>query len=96
MRGETWGVSPAHVRSRAPLPTPFASSTMNLPTERLVLAFGCGIAAVAYLYWTVEAIQLGLGWTSIASARAGVVLAGTALLALVLRAAARANPPPDP
>ncbi|WP_420454212.1 hypothetical protein [Rubrivirga sp.] len=69
---------------------------MNLPTERLVLAFGCGIAAVAYLYWTVEAVQLGLGWSSIASVRAGVVLVGTVLLALVLRAAARANPPPDP
>lgn len=69
---------------------------MNLPTERLVLAFGCGIAAVAYVYWTAEAIRLGLGWTSIASARAGVVLLGTVLLALVLRAVARANPPPDP
>lgn len=68
---------------------------MNLPTERLVLAFGCGIAAVAYLYWTVEAAHLGLGWTSVASLRAGVVLVGTLLLALVLRAAARANPPPD-
>ncbi len=68
---------------------------MNLPTERLVLAFGCGIAAVAYVYWTVEAVQLGLGWSSTASVRAGVVLVGTVLLALVLRAAARANPPPD-
>ena len=69
---------------------------MNLPTERLVLVFGCGIAAVAYLYWTIEAIQLGLGWTSIASLRAGVVLLGTVLLALLLRAVKRANPPPDP
>lgn len=69
---------------------------MNLPTERLVLAFGCGIAAAAYAYWTVEAHRLGLGWTPVASARAAVVLAGTLLLALVLRAAARANPPPDP
>ncbi len=69
---------------------------MNLPTERLVLAFGGGIAAAAYLYWTVEAVRLGLGWTSIASARAGVVLAATVLLALVLRSATRANQPPDP
>jgi hypothetical protein len=69
---------------------------MNLPTERLVLTFGCAIAVVAYVYWTAEAIDLGLGWTSIASVRAAVVLAGTLLLALVLRAAARANPPPDP
>ena len=68
---------------------------MNLPTERLVLTFGCAIAAVAYVYWTAEAIDLGFGWTSIASARAAVVLAGTLLLVLVLRAAARANPPPD-
>ena len=68
---------------------------MNLPTERLVLAFGCGIAAVAYLYWTVEAVRLGLGWTAVASLRAGVVLVGTVLLALVLRAATRSNPPPD-
>lgn len=68
---------------------------MNLPTERLVLAFGCGIAGAAYLYWTAEAARLGLGLSGIASLRAGVVLAGTVLLALVLRAAARANRPPD-
>ena len=67
---------------------------MNLPPERLVLAFGCGIAAAAYAYWTAEAVQLGLGWTSVASLRAGVTLAGTLLLALVLRAARRSNPPP--
>ena len=67
---------------------------MNLPPERLVLAFGCGIAAVAYVYWTVEAVQMGLGWTRVASLRAGVTLAGTLLLALVLRAARRSNPPP--
>ncbi len=69
---------------------------MNLPTERLVLAFGCAIAAVAYLYWTAEAVRHGVGWSSVASLRAGVVLVGTLLLALVLRAAARANRPPDP
>ena len=69
---------------------------MNLPPERLVLAFGCGIAAAAYGYWTVEAIRLGLGWTSLAAIRAAVVLGATLLLALVLRAASRANPPPDP
>jgi len=51
---------------------------VNLPTERLVLAFGCGIAAVAYLYWTVEAVRHGVGWSSIASLRAGVVLAAGA------------------
>ena len=68
---------------------------MNLPTERLVLAFGCGIAAAAYLYWTLQAIDLGLGWTSVASLRAAVVLGATVLLALVLRAAIRTNKPPD-
>ncbi len=69
---------------------------MDLPTERLVLAFGCGIAAAAYLYWTVEAVRLGLGWTSVASVRAAVVLGGTVLLALVLRAARNLNDPPPP
>lgn len=69
---------------------------MNLPTERLVLFAGCGIAAVAYVYWTVEAVRLGLGWTSDASLRAGVALGATLALALVLRAARRANRPPDP
>ena len=64
---------------------------MNLPTERLVLVFGCGIAAVAYVYWTVEAARLGLGWTAIASLRAAVVLGATVLLALVLRAVRHAN-----
>ena len=69
---------------------------MNLPTDRLVLAFGAGIAAVAYGYWTVETARLGLGWSAVPAVRAGVVLVGTVLLALVLRAAARANRPPDP
>ena len=68
---------------------------MNLPTERLVLVFGCGIAAAAYLYWTVEAVRLGLGWTSIASLRSAVVLGATVLLALVLRAARHLNDSDD-
>jgi hypothetical protein len=59
---------------------------VNLPSERLVLAFGCGIAAVAYVYWTAWAVERGLGWTSVASVRAAVPLAATALLALLLRA----------
>ena len=77
-------------------------TSVNLPTERLVLAFGCGIAAAAYVYWTVEAVRLGIGWASVASLRAGVVLGATVLLALVLRAAFRTNRqvgadrPPDP
>ena len=68
---------------------------MNLPPERLVLAFGCGIAAVAYVYWTAQAVQRGLGWTSVASLRAGVALLGCLLLALVLRAVRRSNRPPS-
>lgn len=59
---------------------------MNLPSERLVLLFGCAIAAVAYVYWTVQAVRLGLGWTSVAGLRAAVPLAATVLLALILRA----------
>lgn len=69
---------------------------MNLPTERLVLVFGCGIAAAAYLYWTAEAVRLGLGWTSVASLRAAIALGGTVLLALILRAARHLNDPDDP
>ncbi len=68
---------------------------MNLPTERLVLAFGAAIAAAAYLYWTVRSLQLGLGWTSTASIRAGVVLVAFVILSLLLRFAARTNRPPD-
>ena len=64
---------------------------MNLPTERLVLGFGAAIAAAAYAYWTARAVGLGLGWTSTASLRAGVVLAAFVLLALVLRFAAHTN-----
>ena len=59
---------------------------MNLPSERLVLAFGCGIAAAAYVYWTVEGLRLGVGWTGVAATRAAVPLAATFLLALLLRA----------
>ena len=64
---------------------------MNLPTERLVLAFGVGIAVVAYGYWTVQGLRFGEGWTGVASLRAGVVLGAVLLLALVLRAAKRVN-----
>lgn len=64
---------------------------MNLPSERLVLTFGCAIAAVAYVYWTVRAVRLGLGWTSAAALRAAVPLAGTVLLALILRAVRSAH-----
>ncbi|MDT0633045.1 hypothetical protein RQM47_06145 [Rubrivirga sp. S365] len=59
---------------------------MNLPSERLVLAFGFGIAAAAYVYWTVEGFRLGVGWTSVAALRAAVPLGATLLLALLLRA----------
>ena len=64
---------------------------MNLPTERLVLAFGTAIAAAAYAYWTARSLRLGLGLTSTASVRAGVVLAAFVLLALVLRFAIHTN-----
>lgn len=70
---------------------------MNLPSERLILAFGVGIAAAAYGYWTYRSIQLGLGVTETASIRAGVVLGALLLLALLLRAVAHVNQPPgDP
>lgn len=59
---------------------------MNLPSERLVLALGGGIAAVAYVYWTIEGFRLGVSWTSVAAIRAAVPLAATLLLALLLRA----------
>lgn len=68
---------------------------MNLPTERLVLGIGCGIAAAAYVYWTAEAVRLGAGWTSAASLRAAVALGAVLLLALVLRVVRRVNQPPD-
>ena len=81
--------------ARAP-PRPLVPMAANLPPERLVLAFGCGIAAAAYAYWTAEAVRYGLGWSSIASLRAGGALLGCLLLALVLRAVRRSNsPPPD-
>ena len=69
---------------------------MNLPSERLVLAFGVAIAGAAYVYWTVQGVRLGLGWTSTASVRAAVALGGVLLLALVLRAAKRVNRRDDP
>ena len=70
---------------------------MNLPPERLVLAFGCGISAVAYVYWTVEAARFGPAISAVPAVRAGVSLGATVLLALVLRLVSLANrPPPDP
>lgn len=66
-----------------------------LPSERLVLAFGLGIAATAYGYWTYQSLRDGLGVTSPASRRAGVALGALLLLALVLRAVARVNRPRD-
>ncbi len=59
---------------------------MNLPSERLVLAFGVAISAAAYAYWTAWALDRGLGWAGPAAARAAVPLAATLLLALLLRA----------
>lgn len=57
----------------------------NLPPERLVLAFGLGIAAVAYVYWTAVGIDRGEGWTGVPSMRALVALGGAGVLALLLR-----------
>ena len=68
---------------------------MNLPTEKLVLAFGVGIAVLAYGYWTVRSLRLGEGLGGVASLRAGVVLGAILLLALVLRAVKKANPGED-
>ena len=59
---------------------------MNLPSERLVLAFGVGIAGAAYVYWTVQGLRLGVGWPSVAALRAAVPLGATLLLAVLLRA----------
>jgi hypothetical protein len=59
---------------------------MNLPSERLILAFGVGLAAAAYAYWTVDSLRAGLGWTGGASLRAGGVLGAMLLLAVILRA----------
>ena len=55
---------------------------------------GGGISAAAYVYWTVEGIRLGVGWTDVAAIRAGVPLAGTFLLALLLRAVRRLHDRP--
>ena len=65
--------------------SPF-SGPLNLPSERLVLAFGVGIAGAAYVYWTVQGLRLGVGWTSVAALRAAVPLGATLLLAVLLRA----------
>lgn len=64
---------------------------MNLPSERLVLALGVVVAGAAYVYWTVQGVRLGEGWSSAPSGRAAVALGGVLLLALVLRVAARVN-----
>lgn len=64
---------------------------VNLPNERHLLRFGIGIAAIAYVYWTVEALRLGLGWGSEGSMRAGMALGAMLLVAVVVRIIRRVN-----
>ena len=64
----------------------------NLPGEKLVLGLGAAVAAAAYAVWTADAG----GWSIEAASRAGGVLGGSLLLALILRAVRRANRPSDP
>ena len=57
----------------------------NLPSERLVMMFGVGIALAAYIYWTAVGLGRGEGWTNIPSLRALFVLGSVLLLAGLLR-----------
>ena len=57
----------------------------NLPTERIVLWFGIGIAAAAYLYWSALGFSRGEGWSSVPALRALGALAGITLLTVLLR-----------
>ncbi|GAB5534141.1 MAG: hypothetical protein Rubg2KO_03900 [Rubricoccaceae bacterium] len=57
----------------------------NLPSERLVLLFGVGIALAAYLYWTAVGLRQGEGWTDVPALRALFVLGSVGLLAGLLR-----------
>ena len=57
----------------------------NLPSERLVMWFGVGIALAAYIYWTVVGLGRGEGWTGIPAFRALFVLGSVSVLAVLLR-----------
>ena len=57
----------------------------NLPSDRLVVMFGVGIALAAYIYWTVVGLGRGEGWSDIPALRALFVLSSVCLLALLLR-----------
>lgn len=57
----------------------------RLPSERLVLGFGIGIALSAYIYWTVVGLNRGEGWTNVPSLRALFALGSVILLAVLLR-----------
>lgn len=67
----------------------------RLPTERLVLTFGVGIAVCTYAYWAWRVMDLGVPWAGVATLRAGVVLGAFLLLALILRIATRLSAPDD-
>ncbi len=68
-----------------------AGTGVNLPNERHLLGIGIGIAAIAYSYWTIEALRHGLGWGSSASTRAGIALGAMLLVAVVVRLIRRVN-----
>ena len=81
--GAYWDVDRSAETGR---PLQLNPAPLNLPSERLVLALGVGIAAAAYVYWTVQGLRLGVGWTDVAALRAAIPLGATLLLALILRA----------
>ncbi|MFN3597419.1 MAG: hypothetical protein ACK41D_09135 [Rubricoccaceae bacterium] len=67
---------------------------MRYPYERLVLGFGAALAAAAYVYWMAVGIRYSEPWAATAAMRAAFVLAGTLLMALVMRAAVYLNRKP--
>ena len=57
------------------------------PSDALVLGFGVAIAAATYAYWTVIEWGRAGALTSLPAQRAGIALAATLLLTLVLHVA---------
>lgn len=69
---------------------------LNLPSDALVLGFGVAIAAATYVYWTVLEWSRAGAVTSLPAQRAGIALAATLLLTLVLHAARALNDRGEP
>lgn len=69
---------------------------MSLPSYKLILSFGLGIAAVTFVFWTVLGYLRFEAWTPDGLFRAVFVLGAVLLLAAVLRlvrwAAGRSSP----